>query len=257
MDINIQTSWTDNHIFTKPKFAIFSTATSSCYFTPVLTIIKEPVSHLFAICFCSSAYEWQGHSKPLHPVSMEVDEKRKLQVFDRSGSAHRCLNLGNQAYLDVLLSSDRQHKALLLKVSKEYDLVSRWKRRGRWWFAPWGSWSEKAAAVWFKLQENNVFLKMLLPLHFVFTFKIVLLFKRLSHLCTEVASALIFHPVVDASMILQMCPIYITFISVPILLIFSLCFPFAHPGAVFWWREQTCSICQPSAPGGDGHWAGD
>lgn len=47
-----------------------------------------------------------------------------LQVYDRSGSANRCLNLGNQDYLDVLLSNDRHQKALLLKVSKEYDLVS-------------------------------------------------------------------------------------------------------------------------------------
>ncbi|KAF3854959.1 hypothetical protein F7725_023014 [Dissostichus mawsoni] len=70
-----------------------------------------------------AAYEWQGHKKPLHPVSVAVDERRKLQVFDRSGYAQRCLNLGNQDCLDVLLSNDRNHKALLLKVSKEYDLV--------------------------------------------------------------------------------------------------------------------------------------
>ncbi|KAI3371209.1 hypothetical protein L3Q82_023837 [Scortum barcoo] len=70
-----------------------------------------------------TAYEWQGHKKSLQAVSMEIDEKRRLQVFDRSGSSQRCLNLANQQYLDVLLSSDRQHKALLLKVSKEYDLV--------------------------------------------------------------------------------------------------------------------------------------
>uniref|UniRef100_G3NS64 NAD(P)H oxidase (H2O2-forming) n=1 Tax=Gasterosteus aculeatus aculeatus TaxID=481459 RepID=G3NS64_GASAC len=52
-----------------------------------------------------------------------LDEKRRLQVFDRSGSAHRSLNLRDQDHLDILLSSDRQQKALLLKVSKEYDLV--------------------------------------------------------------------------------------------------------------------------------------
>ncbi|KAM4619333.1 dual oxidase 1 [Polymixia lowei] len=69
------------------------------------------------------ACEWQGPKKPLHPVSVEVDEKKRLQVFDRAGPALRCLNLGNQAYLDVLLSSDRNRKALLLKVPKEYDLV--------------------------------------------------------------------------------------------------------------------------------------
>uniref|UniRef100_A0A671VYG6 NAD(P)H oxidase (H2O2-forming) n=1 Tax=Sparus aurata TaxID=8175 RepID=A0A671VYG6_SPAAU len=69
-----------------------------------------------------TAYEWQGRRKPLHPVSVEVDEKR-LQVYDRSGAAQRCLNLANQEQLDILLSNNRNHKALLLKVSKEYDLV--------------------------------------------------------------------------------------------------------------------------------------
>ncbi|XP_034541530.1 dual oxidase 1 [Notolabrus celidotus] len=69
------------------------------------------------------AYEWQSRKKPLHPVSVEIDDKRRLQVFDRSGSAHRCINLSNQDYLNVLLSNNRHQKALLLKVSKEYDLV--------------------------------------------------------------------------------------------------------------------------------------
>ena len=77
-----------------------------------------------------SAFEWQGRKKPLHPVSVEVDEERRLQVFDRSGPALRFLNLGNQDYLDVRLSNDRHCKALLLKVAKEYDLVSGWKCGG-------------------------------------------------------------------------------------------------------------------------------
>ncbi|KAM9351638.1 dual oxidase 2 [Symphorus nematophorus] len=70
-----------------------------------------------------TANEWQGYKKTLHPVSLELDEKRRLQIFDRSGATHRCLNLGNQDHLDVFLSRDCHHKALLLKVSKEYDLV--------------------------------------------------------------------------------------------------------------------------------------
>lgn len=70
-----------------------------------------------------SAYEWQGHKKQLQPVSVEIDEKRRLQVCDRSGTAHRCINVRNQDYLDVVLSNDCQQKALLLKVPKEYDLV--------------------------------------------------------------------------------------------------------------------------------------
>uniref|UniRef100_A0A8C4GI45 NAD(P)H oxidase (H2O2-forming) n=1 Tax=Dicentrarchus labrax TaxID=13489 RepID=A0A8C4GI45_DICLA len=91
-------------------------------------IILRPLINCFKrkavlFSFCSPAYEWQGRKKPLLPVIVEVDEKRRLQVFDRSGSAHRSLNLGSQDYLDVLLSNDRNHKALLLKVSKEYDLV--------------------------------------------------------------------------------------------------------------------------------------
>lgn len=104
------------------------------------------------LCLCSPAYEWQGHKKTLHPVSVEVDEKRGLQVFDRSGSSLRYLFLGDQDYLDIRLSKDRQRKALLLKVPKEYDLVSGSKlevivynfrawsenktrcKRSRWWW---------------------------------------------------------------------------------------------------------------------------
>ncbi|GAA6221496.1 dual oxidase 1 [Lates japonicus] len=70
-----------------------------------------------------TAHEWQGHKKPLNPVSVEVDEKSRLQVYDRSAAAPRCLNLGNQDYLDIHLSNDHHRKALLLKVPKEYDLV--------------------------------------------------------------------------------------------------------------------------------------
>ncbi|XP_061630725.1 dual oxidase 2 [Phyllopteryx taeniolatus] len=70
-----------------------------------------------------AAYEWQNDKKPLHPVSVEVIEERKLQIWDRSGSALRCLNLNKQHCHDVVLSNDRNQKALLLKVPKEYDLV--------------------------------------------------------------------------------------------------------------------------------------
>jgi len=87
-------------------------------------IFLNPVLHHSASCFL--ACEWQGHKKPLHPVSVELDEKGTLQLFDRSGSPHRRLNLGNQDFLDIHLSNDQHQKALMLKVSKEYDLVSSW-----------------------------------------------------------------------------------------------------------------------------------
>lgn len=69
------------------------------------------------------ASEWQGHRKPLLPVTLEFVEKNRLCVSDQSGSTLRCLNLDNQGLLDVVLSDNHQHRALLLKVSKEYDLV--------------------------------------------------------------------------------------------------------------------------------------
>lgn len=74
----------------------------------------------------------------------------------------------------------------------------------------------------------------------MFTFKIVCCLSTSAFLtfCTEVASALIIHPVVDASMILQMYPIYITFISLPILLIFSLCSSFASSQVLFFDDES-------------------
>uniref|UniRef100_M3ZWF9 NAD(P)H oxidase (H2O2-forming) n=1 Tax=Xiphophorus maculatus TaxID=8083 RepID=M3ZWF9_XIPMA len=83
-----------------------------------------PVSYciyLF-IGFLAAAYEWQGRRKPLHPVSVEI-ENRRLQVLDRSGVAHRSLSLRNQNHLNIFLSSSHHHKCLLLKVPKEYDLV--------------------------------------------------------------------------------------------------------------------------------------
>lgn len=91
--------------------------------------LKPPqnTSAAVTLVFNSLAYEWQGYDKPLHPVSVEVDEKRRLHVFDRSGSSLRSFSLSSQSHLDVLLSNDRQCKVLLLKVPTEYDLVSRKK----------------------------------------------------------------------------------------------------------------------------------
>ena len=45
-------------------------------------------------------------------------------MFDHAGSVLRSLNLGSQTSLKILLSNDHQQKVLLLKVPKEYDLVS-------------------------------------------------------------------------------------------------------------------------------------
>ncbi|CAL8356743.1 unnamed protein product [Lota lota] len=77
---------------------------------------EEPASGI-------AAYEWLGPKKPLQSVSVEVEEKRRVRVFDHAGSVVRCLNLCNQTNLNILLSNDHHQKVLLLKVPKEYDLV--------------------------------------------------------------------------------------------------------------------------------------
>lgn len=78
----------------------------------------------------AAACEWQGHKKPLLPVSVEVSEET-VRVSDRTGAVLRCFSLGSQAHLDVVLSDNRHRRAALLKGSKEYDLVRNWERNGR------------------------------------------------------------------------------------------------------------------------------
>uniref|UniRef100_A0A8C7NU87 NAD(P)H oxidase (H2O2-forming) n=1 Tax=Oncorhynchus mykiss TaxID=8022 RepID=A0A8C7NU87_ONCMY len=79
----------------------------------------------------STTCEWQGPKKPLFPVSLLIDDRRKLQVFDRSGPALRSLSLGTQTHLDVLLSSNNYRRALVMKVPKEYDLVLYFEDEGQ------------------------------------------------------------------------------------------------------------------------------
>ncbi|KAJ8272251.1 hypothetical protein COCON_G00111100 [Conger conger] len=70
------------------------------------------------------ACEWLGPKQPEQPVGLEVDlQNGRLRVTDSNGSTLRSLSLPSQGHLDALLSSDRQRRALLLKIPKEYDLV--------------------------------------------------------------------------------------------------------------------------------------
>ncbi|KAM6960644.1 dual oxidase 2 [Aplochiton taeniatus] len=70
-----------------------------------------------------AASEWQGAGKPLHPVCVQMEDNKSLQVLDSDGPVQRCLDLSKQSRLDILLSNDRYSRTLLLKVPKEYDLV--------------------------------------------------------------------------------------------------------------------------------------
>ncbi|KAI4872124.1 hypothetical protein NFI96_031066 [Prochilodus magdalenae] len=70
-----------------------------------------------------TACEWQGYEETPQPVSLVIDEKKKLHIYGENRVPMRTHNLGTQGRLDVLLSNDHQQRALLLKIPKEYDLV--------------------------------------------------------------------------------------------------------------------------------------
>ncbi|KAJ8252397.1 hypothetical protein COCON_G00217090 [Conger conger] len=70
-----------------------------------------------------TACEWQGPKEALRPVALDLDSEKRLQVMDAGGTILRTLHLGGQGQLDIVLSNNLHHRALLLKVPKEYDLV--------------------------------------------------------------------------------------------------------------------------------------
>uniref|UniRef100_A0A8C2KZA0 NAD(P)H oxidase (H2O2-forming) n=1 Tax=Cyprinus carpio TaxID=7962 RepID=A0A8C2KZA0_CYPCA len=67
--------------------------------------------------------------KPAHEtvaprqVTLAFNEKKVFQTFDENGSLLSSHSLCNQDHLNVLISNDHQHRALLLRIPKEYDLV--------------------------------------------------------------------------------------------------------------------------------------
>uniref|UniRef100_A0A8C1RBK6 NAD(P)H oxidase (H2O2-forming) n=1 Tax=Cyprinus carpio TaxID=7962 RepID=A0A8C1RBK6_CYPCA len=69
------------------------------------------------------AKEWLGHTTAPRQVALALNEKTVLQIFDENGSLLSSHSLSNQDHLNVLISNDHQHRALLLKIPKEYDLV--------------------------------------------------------------------------------------------------------------------------------------
>uniref|UniRef100_A0A671NVC6 NAD(P)H oxidase (H2O2-forming) n=1 Tax=Sinocyclocheilus anshuiensis TaxID=1608454 RepID=A0A671NVC6_9TELE len=103
---------------------------------PVGQLISHAVSHwsempvkmslltsVISFYFFYSAKEWLGHNTAPRQVALAFNEKTVLQTFDENGSLLSSHSLGNQDHLNVLISNDHQHRALLLKIPKEYDLV--------------------------------------------------------------------------------------------------------------------------------------
>uniref|UniRef100_A0A9J8CMZ9 NAD(P)H oxidase (H2O2-forming) n=1 Tax=Cyprinus carpio carpio TaxID=630221 RepID=A0A9J8CMZ9_CYPCA len=67
--------------------------------------------------------EWLGHNAAPRQVTLAFNEKKVFQTFDENGSLLSSHSLCNQDHLNVLISNDHQHRALLLRIPKEYDLV--------------------------------------------------------------------------------------------------------------------------------------
>ncbi|XP_067871236.1 dual oxidase 2-like [Heterodontus francisci] len=69
------------------------------------------------------ALEWQGPKEPYRPVSIILDSNKCIKVMDSKHSPIRSINVCSRSHADIILSTNNEQKALLLKVPKEYDLV--------------------------------------------------------------------------------------------------------------------------------------
>ncbi|XP_058521328.1 dual oxidase 1 [Ochotona princeps] len=68
------------------------------------------------------AVEWQGHKKPCRPVLVHL-QPGQVRVVDGSLTVLRTVQLRPPQQVNLILSSNRGRRALLLKIPKEYDLV--------------------------------------------------------------------------------------------------------------------------------------
>ncbi|NWX18100.1 DUOX2 oxidase, partial [Aegotheles bennettii] len=69
------------------------------------------------------AMEWQGPKTDSSPVYIQLQADKVLKVLDGRGSVLRVINLKAHQRVEVIISSNKGNKALLLKSPKEYDLV--------------------------------------------------------------------------------------------------------------------------------------
>lgn len=68
--------------------------------------------------------EWHGPKTESSLVHIQLQADKVLKVLDGRGLLLRSVNLKAQQRVEVILSSNKGNKALLLKSPKEYDLVS-------------------------------------------------------------------------------------------------------------------------------------
>ncbi|XP_064425749.1 dual oxidase 2 isoform X2 [Mirounga angustirostris] len=69
------------------------------------------------------AMEWPGPREKSYPITIQLLPDRRLQVLDRRLSVLRMVQLQPLQQVNLILSSNRGRRTLLLKIPKEYDLV--------------------------------------------------------------------------------------------------------------------------------------
>ncbi|XP_069078431.1 dual oxidase 1-like isoform X1 [Pleurodeles waltl] len=69
------------------------------------------------------ALEWQGAKEPRRHVFLQLQSRKLIRVLDGRSAVLRNINLENHHELNIIQSSNKGCRALLLKIPKEYDLV--------------------------------------------------------------------------------------------------------------------------------------
>lgn len=80
-------------------------------------------AELFCSMVPSPAMEWPGPREKSYPVTIQLLPDRHLQVLDWRLSVLRTIQLRPSQKVNLILSSNRGRRTLLLKIPKEYDLV--------------------------------------------------------------------------------------------------------------------------------------
>ncbi|KAK2103661.1 Dual oxidase 1 [Saguinus oedipus] len=70
----------------------------------------------------TEALEWQGHKEPCRPVLVHL-QPGQIRVVDGRLTVLRTIQLQPPQQINLVLSSNRGRRTLLLKIPKEYDLV--------------------------------------------------------------------------------------------------------------------------------------
>ncbi|XP_036299102.1 dual oxidase 1 isoform X1 [Pipistrellus kuhlii] len=75
------------------------------------------------------ALEWQGRKEPCRPVLVHL-QPGQVRVLDCRLSVLRTIQLRPPQKVNLILSNNRGHRTLLLKIPKEYDLVLQFNLEG-------------------------------------------------------------------------------------------------------------------------------